>query len=169
MIELLKQRASADASARPRLVTFLNPYSYRVARGRQELYQRFDVIHYDGIALAMLMQLAGVKVARKSFDMTSLAPEVLASAASEGRRVYFIGGEPGVPEQAVAKLQARFSGLQVAGVRHGFFSDETERVSFIQELAALAPDIVIVGMGAPLQEILLLELAGAGWRGERYT
>ncbi|MGR4068078.1 WecB/TagA/CpsF family glycosyltransferase [Billgrantia sp. C5P2] len=169
MIELLRERVSGSGDGLPRLTTFLNPYSYRVARRRQEIFRRFDTIHYDGIALVLLMKLAGVRASRKSFDMTSMALEVLSTAAQQGRRVYFVGSEPGVPEQAATRLKDRFAGLQVAGIRHGFFANEAERVEFIQELTCLAPDIVIVGMGAPRQEKLLLDLADAGWRGEGYT
>lgn len=169
MIELLRDRISEKKADKAKLITFLNPYSYRIARKQQNIFRRFDTIHYDGIALVLLMRFAGVNASRKSFDMTSLAPEVFSTAVKEGRRVFFIGSEPGVPEQAVEKLQERFIGLEVAGVRHGFFTDDTERTAFIAKLVHLAPDIVIVGMGAPLQERLLLDLAKAGWRGEGYT
>lgn len=169
MIELLRERASQGNRESVSLTTFLNPYSYRVARQRQEIFRGFDTIHYDGIALVLLMRLAGVKASRRSFDMTSLAPQVLTAAAQDGRRIYFVGSEPGVPERAVARLQERFADLQVAGVRHGFFAGEAERAAFIEELVRLAPDIVVVGMGTPLQEKLLLDLTEAGWRGEGYT
>ncbi|MBD3894572.1 WecB/TagA/CpsF family glycosyltransferase [Halomonas sp. ML-15] len=169
MIDLLKARAASPERTEHAVVTFLNPYSYRIARQHPALFRRFDVIHYDGIVLAKLMRLAGVSVARTSFDMTSLADEVLSGAARDGRRVFFVGSEPGVPEQAAETLKAHFAGLQVAGVRHGFFTDDEERSAFIDELVALAPEIVVVGMGAPLQERLLVDLAEAGWRGEGYT
>ncbi|WP_176475696.1 WecB/TagA/CpsF family glycosyltransferase [Halomonas salipaludis] len=169
MIDLLKSRAASPERHEPALVTFLNPYSYRIARQHPGLFRRFDAIHYDGIVLAKLMKLAGVSVPRTSFDMTSLADEVLAGAAREGRRVFFVGSEPGVPEQAAETLKAHFDGLQVAGVRHGFFASDEERSAFIAELVAIAPEIVVVGMGAPLQERLLVDLADAGWHGEGYT
>ncbi|MDR5907486.1 WecB/TagA/CpsF family glycosyltransferase [Franzmannia qiaohouensis] len=169
MIDMLRARMATREGGRGALVTFLNPYSYRIARRHPSLFRRFDTIHYDGIVLAKLMMLAGVSVQRTSFDMTSLANSVLARAADEGRGVAFVGSEPGVPEQAAETLQAHFAGLPVVSVRHGFFDSDEQRAAHIAELVALAPAVVVVGMGVPLQERFLVDLVDAGWRGEGYT
>lgn len=37
------------------------------------------------------------------------------------------------------------------------------------QINELNPDLVVVGMGAPLQEKFLVDLVGLGWRGRGYT
>jgi exopolysaccharide biosynthesis WecB/TagA/CpsF family protein len=168
MLELLKARVAPQRVA-DGLVTFLNPYSYLLMRREQQLLSQFDLVHYDGLALAALMKSIGVRCERVSFDATSLAPSVLADSAERGLGLYLIGGEPGIVETARDILLQQHSGLNVTGTRHGFFSSQAERAQFIAELAALNPDVVVVGMGTPLQERFLVDLRAAGWRGCGYT
>lgn len=152
-----------------RLVTFLNPYSYLIARCNVDSFCQFDEIHCDGFVLANLMALVGNRCHRVSFDMTSLAPVVFHDASESGMRIYFVGSEPGVADKAVEKIKSEYPVLLVCGVRHGYFSSSCERENFIEELANQKPDIVVVGMGAPLQERFLIDLRNSGWEGIGYT
>jgi len=81
-------------------------------------------------------------------------------AAGQGYRLYFLGAQPGVAESAAQALQARFPTLKVVGCRDGYFdrthgSPENEQV--VAEINRLKVDILILGMGMPLQERWLLE------------
>ncbi len=51
-----------------------------------------------------------------------LAQELLRCAPAEGRRVYFFGSAPGVAEKAKAKAEQLYPGIEIVGVRNGFFS-----------------------------------------------
>jgi N-acetylglucosaminyldiphosphoundecaprenol N-acetyl-beta-D-mannosaminyltransferase len=152
-----------------RLVSFLNPYSYLFLRKRQDLYDEIDEFYCDGILLSRLMVLAGKSCKRISFDMTSLAPEVLKGAERLGRSVYFIGGEPGVVDQAVRVFRSEYDGLIVSGCRHGFFDNGEVRRRVIKDLVMLNPDFVVVGMGVPLQEKFIVDLKREGWSGVAFT
>ena len=151
------------------LYTFLNHYSYLLARKNPELFSSFDEIHCDGIVLCLFLRLIGIHKKRKSFDMTSLAPQVFNLAAAKGKSIYFIGGEPGVAEVAVGKFIEAYPQLQVAGIRRGFFASSLEREQDLKEIALKNPDFVIASMGTPHQEQLLVDLKKAGWRGYGYT
>ena len=154
----------------PRLVTYLNSYSYCLMRLRPELLHSFDEIHIDGIALVLFLRLFGiVRVERRSFDMGSYAPHFFEKLLRVQRTVYFIGGEPGEAERAVRKFQEAFPGLRVAGCRNGFFSNDAERRKTLENICAIAPDYVVCGMGTPLQEIFLLDLRRQGWQGTGFT
>lgn len=169
-LSFLKARLTCSADIpRKGVVTFLNPYSYLVARRNYDYFKRVDMVFCDGILLAVLMRLVGLKCRRISFDMTSLAPVVLVDAASRGDGVYFVGSEPGVADIAVSKLVKKFEGMNVSGVRDGYFSSESEKELFVSHLVKLNPEVVIVGMGTPLQEMLLVDLKESGWGGVGYT
>lgn len=58
-----------------KVYTFLNPVSYLTALENKELFASFDGIFADGsILVAAIRLLYGITVKRRSFDMTSMAP-----------------------------------------------------------------------------------------------
>jgi N-acetylglucosaminyldiphosphoundecaprenol N-acetyl-beta-D-mannosaminyltransferase len=71
--------------------------------------------------------------------------------AERGVRLFFLGSKPGITESAAARLKGILPGLQVVGTHHGFMGREEseEEVAAIREAK---PDVLVVGMGVPLQE-----------------
>lgn len=81
----------------------------------------------------------------------------------QGCSFYFLGAKPGIAEKAAAVLRNRFPTLRILGTDHGYFNKapghpETEAV--IERINAVKPDILIVGLGRPAQELWLRE----NWR-----
>lgn len=167
LLRLILSKSSDDN--RSGLVTYLNPYSYLIARKNYQIYSKFDAIHSDGIALSLLLSLLGSKQTRQSFDMTSMAPAVFTGAANNRLKVVLIGGQNGVAELTGEKLKASYPGMNILGCYDGFFDDQDHRESIVREIVQLNPDLLVVGMGAPLQEAFLVDVAAAGWGGNGYT
>ncbi|SOY46848.1 Glycosyltransferase WecB/TagA/CpsF family [Cupriavidus taiwanensis] len=162
--------ASSELPTRDGVYTFLNPYSYLIARRNPEIFERFDGIYIDGQLLAkMLSAVLRDRVTRTSFDMTSLAPKLMESAENNDKTVYLIGAKSKQIDIAAAHFQEKYPKLKICGLRHGYFSSAKERSEVIRNIVRLAPDYVIVGMGTPIQEEFLLELAAGGWRGQAFT
>jgi N-acetylglucosaminyldiphosphoundecaprenol N-acetyl-beta-D-mannosaminyltransferase len=88
-----------------------------------------------------------------------LVDRLCARAAREGIRVFLFGGAPGVAEEAAAKLCERYSGLQIAGTRNGFFSPD-ESAAIAQQIRGSGAQLLFVGMGFPKQEFWLAEHLG---------
>lgn len=80
-----------------------------------------------------------------------LAQELLRCAPAEGRRVYFFGSAPGVAEKAKAKAKQLYPGIEIVGVRNGFFSP-ADNAAIIAEIRAARPDLLLVALGVPKQE-----------------
>ena len=80
-----------------------------------------------------------------------LAQELLRCAPAEGRRVYFFGSAPGVAEKAKAKAEQIYPGIEIVGVRNGFFSS-ADNAAIIAEIRAACPDLLLVALGVPKQE-----------------
>lgn len=73
------------------------------------------------------------------------------AALAEGRwKIAWIGGEPGVTIHAAEVLQARHPGLEVL-CEHGFYRND-RYPEIVAKINAFEADIVLVGMGSPLQE-----------------
>ena len=80
-----------------------------------------------------------------------LAQELLRCAPAEGRRIYFFGAAPGVAEKAKAKAEQLYPGIEIVGVRNGFFSP-ADNAAIIAEIRAARPDLLLVALGVPKQE-----------------
>ena len=80
-----------------------------------------------------------------------LAQELLRRAPAEGRRIYFFGSAPGVAEKAKAKAEQLYPGIEIVGVRNGFFSP-ADNAAIIAEIRAARPDLLLVALGVPKQE-----------------
>ncbi|MBP0640133.1 WecB/TagA/CpsF family glycosyltransferase [Cupriavidus sp. AcVe19-6a] len=129
-----------------------------------------DRIGIDGGLLVVMLRLLRLaSVERISFDMTSLAAAVLEQAVANEQRVFFIGSTVDSVTAASKILTDRYSGLRVCGIRDGYFSSRSERDETLKSIVFTSPDIVICGMGAPLQERFLWDLRKAGWQGTGFT
>lgn len=155
---------------RTALYTFLNPVSYLTAIKNEKLFNNFDGIMVDGSILAVAIRLLyGVKVNRRSFDMTSIATLLFQHCLSENKKVYLIGSNRKQIERSVKILQRQFPGLRIVGYRNGFFSSENEMRNTCESVVTLKPDYVIAGMGTPLQEKFLRQLKDYGYKGIGFT
>ena len=153
-----------------KVYTFLNPVSYLSALDNKELFARFDGIFADGSILVAAIKLVYRKtVTRRSFDMTSLAPELLSYAEANNSSVYIVASRQEQVEKAVGIFKERYPKLMVAGYRNGYFASEKEQDEEAQHIVGVNPDFLIVGMGALMQERFLLKVKDAGYRGIGFT
>lgn len=151
------------------MVTFLNPYSYLKARDSVEIFERFR-IGADGIFFVLYLRyFCGLKISRVSFDMTSLAPLVLADAEKKMKRVALVGTTEDSLKCAIDKIMKSYPEINIVSARNGYFSSAEERNEHLDFLQKLDPQVLIVGMGTPLQERFISDLWSCGWRGVGYT
>jgi N-acetylglucosaminyldiphosphoundecaprenol N-acetyl-beta-D-mannosaminyltransferase len=106
----------------------------------------------DGMPLVWLARRAGYRADRVYGPDLMLA--VCEASQHTGWRHFFYGGNEGVADLLVARLQARFPGLQVAGTYCPPFrplsDDESDAV--VEQISAASADIVWVGLSTPKQE-----------------
>jgi N-acetylglucosaminyldiphosphoundecaprenol N-acetyl-beta-D-mannosaminyltransferase len=93
---------------------------------------------------------------------SDLAPALFKRAAAEfpdtGKplRVFLLGAGPGVAERAATNIAARWPGVEVVGTLSpplGFERDHAENERILAAIAAVQPDLLLVGVGAPKQEL----------------
>ncbi|MGI6129851.1 MAG: WecB/TagA/CpsF family glycosyltransferase [bacterium] len=85
-----------------------------------------------------------------------LLQELMELAAEKGYSVYFLGSSPGVANEAARRLKKQHAGLYVIGTHHGYFSAEQEK-DIISQIQEHRPDILVVALGAPKQELWLVK------------
>lgn len=153
-----------------KVYTFLNPVSYLTALDNKELFGQMDGIFADGGLLVKAIKMLYAKVVtRRSFDMTSMAPELFAYVAKHGKAIYIVASKREQVEKAVEIFHERYPKVKFAGYRNGYFANEDEMEQEAKHITELNPDFLIVGMGALMQEKFLLKVKNAGYQGVGFT
>lgn len=152
----------------PKFVTFLNPYTIEIAKKTDIDYTRFDYIASDAIVPILLQRLcAKNKSNRYSFDMTSVAPHLFNMLIENKMSIYFIGSATKTIASFVSVISEKYNELKIAGFHHGYILGYEDGV--IEEIIKSKSDVVVVGMGAPIQDKFALRLRDAGYMGSIYT
>lgn len=152
------------------IYTFLNPVSYLTALDNKTLFEQFDGIFVDGsILVAAIKILYGKTVTRRSFDMTSLAPELLSYAEQNKKTIYIVASKQEQIEKAISIFKEKYPFLQLSGYRNGYFSSENEIDTEVAHIKEVNPDFLIVGMGVLMQEKFLLKVKSKGYQGIGFT
>ncbi|MDR0861446.1 MAG: WecB/TagA/CpsF family glycosyltransferase [Oscillospiraceae bacterium] len=162
-------RARAAGTAMPYVVT-PNPEIVMLARdgdaypGLMSAVNNAALVVPDGIGV-----IYGAKILAKSANARKLganaretrpplervpgidfAWRLMTEDFSPERRVFLLGARAGVAAQAGERLSAQLKGLNVVGARDGYFTDDDEVVA---EINAAKPDLLLVCLGAPKQEL----------------
>ncbi len=112
-----------------------------------------DFVGIDGMGVVIGLGLAGIKGAERVAGI-DLMMALLARCAEEGFRPYFLGAAPEVLGRAAEVARQRFPGLELAGMRDGYFSEE-EEPEVVAAIRQSGADCLFVGMPTPRKERFL--------------
>jgi N-acetylglucosaminyldiphosphoundecaprenol N-acetyl-beta-D-mannosaminyltransferase len=118
-----------------------------------------EVVFCDGAGVMLAARILGRRIPER-ITYADWAWRLAALAAAERYSLYFLGARPGVAQEAAKSLQQSYPNLRIVGVRHGYFDHSAkspENEAVVREISAAAPDILLVGLGMPLQERWLME------------
>jgi N-acetylglucosaminyldiphosphoundecaprenol N-acetyl-beta-D-mannosaminyltransferase len=103
----------------------------------------------DGIGVIHAARILGTPL-KERVPGIELGEKLIAWAAENGKSVFLLGAKPGVAETAGDRLREKYPGLVVAGTHDGYFQDDAP---VLAQINAAAPDLLLVCLGAPKQEI----------------
>ena len=132
-------------------VAYVNVHVANQARRHPELaafLKSVDLCYADGGGVVLAARWLGHSLPERMTGADWIWD--LAERCANRRRLAWIGGEPGVTADAVRVLQERAPGLEVWST-HGFHAED-DLPGVLDECNAFGPDIVLVGMGTPVQE-----------------
>lgn len=123
----------------------------------QDLLQHADLCTADGMPLVWASKYLN-KPLKERVAGSDMVPMLSERAAKKGMTLYFMGAAPGVAAEAAEQLTAEHPGLDIVGYSCPFWKpgeqfDET----ILQEIRTLAPDILLVALGNPKQELWIQE------------
>jgi N-acetylglucosaminyldiphosphoundecaprenol N-acetyl-beta-D-mannosaminyltransferase len=122
----------------------------------RDAYAVADMTLADGMPVVWASRLLG-KPLPERVTGADLVP-ALFSAADESRplRVFLLGALPGVADRAAGNIMARWPHVYVSGTYSppfGFEKDAKQNNDILSRIAAAKCDVVVVGLGAPKQEL----------------
>jgi N-acetylglucosaminyldiphosphoundecaprenol N-acetyl-beta-D-mannosaminyltransferase len=124
--------------------------------GLRRAYQDAALVLPDGMPVILASRILGRGLPERVTG-TDLVFELFSSAeARGGMRVYLLGAGPGVAQLAAKKIACRWPAVDVVGTYSppfGFEHDAAENAAILQRIKVSRPDVVIVGLGAPKQEM----------------
>ena len=115
-----------------------------------EILRAADLVVPDGAVTVWAAHHLGHEMPERvaGYDLTQ---ELLKRAPEKNRRVFFFGSAPGVAEKAKQKAEAMYPGIQIVGVRNGYFSED-EVPAIIRMIREAQPDLLLAALGVPKQE-----------------
>jgi len=121
-------------------------------------YLKADLITPDGMPLVWIMKSRGLAGVGRVYG-PDLVIALCERLQREGSSHFFYGGAPGVPERLAASLEKRFNNFRVAGAYSPPYRPLTaaEDCDVIRRINDSGADVVWVGLGAPKQELWMLE------------
>ncbi len=145
----------ADHS-RPSLVVTPNSEMLALAAEDRELARILnsaDLAAADGIGVVIASRIMREPLQERvaGFDLISL---LFKEMAEDDINFYFLGGKPGIVDQAAANLKSKYPALNISGYHHGYL-DQEKQEKVISEINEKNIDLLLVGMGVPLQEKFL--------------
>lgn len=104
----------------------------------------------DGAGTVWAAHHLGYKMPERvaGYDMVQ---ELLRIAPQKQLRIYFFGSAPGVAEKAKRKAETLYPGVNIVGVRNGYFSAADEP-DIVADIKKAEPDILLAALGVPKQE-----------------
>ena len=104
----------------------------------------------DGMSVVWALRASGQPIPERVTGVDLMA-RLLAVAAKNGLRVYFLGARIEVVTALVSGTRAQYPGIEIAGFRDGYFGTDAH-LSIVEQIRAAKPDMLFVGMPSPFKE-----------------
>lgn len=150
-LDLMKNKSSA-------YVVTPNPEIVMLCKDNSVLSEAVNsatMVLPDGIGIVKGAKILGTPLKQK-IPGIDFAQELFSIMAKMGMTVFLLGAKPGVAELAEKNLMRRFNGLKIVGTNDGYFKEDGP---IIDKINAVSPDLLLVCLGAPKQELWMKDNA----------
>ena len=109
----------------------------------------------DGTGVRWAAKLQGTKI-KANLNGTDFFPYFFQQTSNRGHRYYLLGADEETIKRAARKVKVLFPGWDLAGFHHGYILDKPIS-GIVKEINNARVDLLLVGMGNPLQEQFISE------------
>lgn len=124
--------------------------------GLRDAYRDAGLILTDGMPVFLAARLLGRPVPQRVAG-SDLVPRLFEAAGPYGGlTVFLLGAGPGVADRAAQRIAHLWPVVHVVGTCSpplGFERDAASNAAILKQIAAARPDVLVVGLGAPKQEL----------------
>ncbi|MFZ2100251.1 MAG: WecB/TagA/CpsF family glycosyltransferase [Oricola sp.] len=138
-------------------ITFLNAHNANVAMrdtAFRNALKGFTILS-DGVGVDIAARVLHGRKFRANLNGTDFVPDLLRTAR-EPLKIGLFGAKPGVAQEAGKRFAEMDGRHEYRVVHHGFFEDH-EEARILDDLAEWKPDILLVAMGVPKQELWIAD------------
>ena len=139
-------------------ISFVNPEIILDATKNEMLNKYLNTIternFIDGVGILIFKALFGNSMGPRNTG-TDYMLELCKISEVENKKIFFLGGAPGVGENAKVKFKELHPNSNIVGVHHGYFSIDEES-EIISKINSTGTDILVVCIGCPKQEEFIM-------------
>lgn len=160
MDEALDMACALMEERRGAYVVTPNPEIVLLCRENPEMARAVEeapLVIADGIGVIYGAKILGTPLKEK-LPGIDFSCGLMRRMAERGQSVFLFGAKPGVAETAAENIKKLFPGIQIAGTNNGYFTDDTP---IVEKINAARPDLLLVCLGAPKQELWMRAHAGS--------
>ncbi|MDR3543070.1 MAG: WecB/TagA/CpsF family glycosyltransferase [Desulfosporosinus sp.] len=155
-------RQAVESQVSIRVVTANPEMIYASDRDQRlkKLINSADIVTADGIGVVWAARRLGTPIGERVTGIDLI--QALFPVADKAKwRIFFLGGKPGVAEQAANQVAREYPGI-VWDAENGYFNTEGEP-HVLEKIRSFRPDLLLVGLGAPRQEYWIAEHPGLAY------
>lgn len=128
--------------------------------GLRRAYAEASLVLADGAPIVLASRLLGKPLSERVAG-SDLVPRLFDAAATHGPlKVFLLGGMPGIADRAARNIAEHWPLVEVVGTASppvGFERDPAQTDQLLAAVAAAKPDVLLIGLGAPKQELWVCE------------
>ncbi len=132
-----------------------NPETLMIAQNDSNfskcLLDENTIIVPDGIGILKGANLFGDKI-EETITGVELSKELFRIANEKSKSIYLFGASDEVISRLVEMIKLNYSNIQILGYDNGYVED---RQAVFEKIKKLKPDIVLVALGIPYQELMI--------------
>lgn len=150
----LLQNMLYEQPRRAHSVYFVNAHTLNNACDNpayREVLQSADRVFGDGTGVRWASRILHGVTLKDNVNGTDLVPLMFSRWADRGLRYFLLGNTPERIQIAAERAQAMFPGWTLAGCHTGYLGPN-DHASVIRQINESGADLLLVGMGNPLQE-----------------
>lgn len=122
-------------------------------RELENILNEAQLVIPDGIGVVIASKFYGTPL-KERVTGVDLSTKILEQGAKRNSKVFLLGATQESVSAAAVKIQENYKGINVVGIRNGYYSEDEEE-QIINEINESGADILFVGLGAPRQEKLI--------------
>ncbi|HHP7240728.1 MAG TPA: WecB/TagA/CpsF family glycosyltransferase [Cyclobacteriaceae bacterium] len=148
-----------ETSANRALILNVNIHAMNIAHKHQwfkDFLNCSSITFCDGEGVRLAARIMGIFIKEK-ITYNRWIWNLLKLIQSNGYSIYLMGSKDATIKKAVEKINEDYPGINVAGYRNGFIEDDEDLKATIKTINDAEPNILLLGMGMPVQEKWLMQ------------